>query len=150
MRYYDTDQRKSDCSVFRTILWVLIAATAILGFTTFKLLFKSNRENGNKEAQIEYLKHKNEDSEHRIRQAEMQIQILRQRLIDLETSKNQETANKKAKITQLYFEGLKNFNRQNYAGAKDYWLQVQQLDPEHADAKLGLKRVNDILNSQKQ
>ena len=54
----------------------------------------------------------------------------------------------KARASQLYFEGLKCFNKGEYSKAKEYWTESNQLDPEN-DAHIGLKRIDSILNTEK-
>ncbi len=46
---------------------------------------------------------------------------------------------------QHYMEGLKYFQNSNYDKARDEWTITRQLDPEHADAATGLKRIEQIL-----
>lgn len=54
------------------------------------------------------------------------------------------TENKMA-AQQHYMEGLKYFQNSNYDKARDEWTITRQLDPEHADAATGLKRIEQIL-----
>ncbi len=45
-----------------------------------------------------------------------------------------------------YLEGLKYFQSGNYEKAKNEWQIAKQLDPENADAQMGLKRIEKILS----
>jgi len=54
----------------------------------------------------------------------------------------------KSPAAKLYLEGLKCFNNKDYLQAKEHWTKAIQLDPENEDIKLGLKRVDHILEFQ--
>lgn len=45
-----------------------------------------------------------------------------------------------------YLEGLKYFQNSNYQKARNKWTIAKQLDPENADAQMGLKRIEQILS----
>jgi len=54
----------------------------------------------------------------------------------------------KSQAAKLYLEGLKCFNNKDYLKTKEHWTKAMQLDPENEDVKLGLKRVDQILEFQ--
>ena len=42
---------------------------------------------------------------------------------------------------ELYLEGLKYFQNNNYEKAKEQWLEAQELDPYNQEVQEGLKRI---------
>ncbi|MBP5287238.1 MAG: hypothetical protein J6Z08_05005 [Elusimicrobiales bacterium] len=58
------------------------------------------------------------------------------------------SAENKAQAQQHYIEGLKFFQNSNYEQARNSWTIARQLDPENEDAKLGLKRIEQIISAQ--
>lgn len=52
----------------------------------------------------------------------------------------------KRSAQQHYLEGLRYFQNANMEKARDEWTLAKQLDPGHADADAGLKRIDQILS----
>lgn len=58
------------------------------------------------------------------------------------------SAENKSQAQQHYIEGLKYFQNSDYEQARNSWTIAKQLDPENDDARLGLKRIDQILSAQ--
>lgn len=61
---------------------------------------------------------------------------------------SQKSPEDKSQAAKLYLEGLKCFNNKDYLKTKEIWTKAIQLDPKSEDIKLGLKRVDQILEFQ--
>ncbi len=57
------------------------------------------------------------------------------------------TEEHKRAAQQHYLEGLKYFQNSNLEKARDEWIIAKQLDPGHADADAGLKRIEQMFSS---
>ena len=98
------------------------------------------------EAQEIIKEHKRSEAEEKIRKCE--TEECRKSITKEAAASNAVNSADKARAFQLYFEGLKCFNKGEYSKAKEYWTESNQLDPEN-DAHIGLKRIDSILNTEK-
>lgn len=148
---------------FKLVFLVMVAAVTALGYKVYQLA--DNLEKNRQTVQPEPAAHMAPKpfitpeeaheiiTEHKRREAEEKIskcetEKCRQSITKEAAAGNTVNSADKARAFQLYFEGLKCFNKGEYSKAKEYWTESNQLDPEN-DAHIGLKRIDSILNTEK-
>lgn len=148
---------------FKLAFLVMVAAVTALGYKVYQLAdnLEKNRQTVQQEpaahmepkpfitpeeAQEIITEHKRREAEEKISKCE--TEECRQSITKEAAAGNTVNSADKARAFQLYFEGLKCFNKGEYSKAKEYWTESNQLDPEN-DAHIGLKRIDSILNTEK-